>query len=220
MAAPARPSRPVTRRRRRSQPARARCRSAGVIDHSAGRRAGGQRALQRGHEQGQASFEVGRHRPGHPALRGHRHRPEAHAPDGHQRDGQRARDRNAASSSALHAISRPAPISVARRCPRTVTPALKLPAPPGAARCRCARGSPGPPSWWPGRPGGDGAGPPLRQIAVALVMSRFPVAGGHVSRLRRAGHPLLGNIRDMSHKCQHDMSRNYRPERLPAGQVA
>ena len=36
----------------------------------------------------------------------------------------------AASSSALQAISRPEPISVARRCARTVTPAVKLPAAP------------------------------------------------------------------------------------------
>ncbi len=65
---------------------------------------------------------------------------------------------------------RPAP---ARRCGRPGAPA-----PPGAARCRCARGSPGPPTWWPGRPGGDGAGPPPRQIAVALLScpgSRWPV---------------------------------------------
>jgi hypothetical protein len=37
-----------------------------------------------------------------------------------------------------------------------------------------------------------------------------------VSRPRRAGHPLLGNIRDMSRNCQRDVSRNYQLGKLPA----
>src|SRR5580692_6415829 len=63
----------------------------GVVDDPAGRRSGGQGTLQRGDEQGQASLDAGRHRPRHPALRGHRHRPVAQAPDSHHRDNQRAR---------------------------------------------------------------------------------------------------------------------------------
>ena len=52
-------------------------------------------------------------------------------------------------------------------------------------------------------------------------MSRLPVAGGHVSRPRRAGHLLSDNIRDMSRNRQRDVSRNYRSAtcrraRLPA----
>ena len=74
----------------------------------------------------------------------------------------------------------------ARRCVPWPAPARRCgrpgaPAPPGAARCRCARGSPGPPTWWPGRPGGDGAGPPLRQTAVALCHVQAP--GGRWSRV-------------------------------------
>ena len=69
-------------------------------------------------------------------------------------------------------------------------------------------------------PGGEGAGTPPRQIAVALSHVQAPEAGGHVSRPRRAGHPLLGNIGDVSRNCQHDMSRNYQLGRLPACPVA
>ncbi len=69
-------------------------------------------------------------------------------------------------------------------------------------------------------PGVDAAGPPPRQIAVALSHVQAPEAGGHVSRPRRAGHPLLGNIGDVSRNCQHDVSRNYQLGRLPACPVA
>jgi hypothetical protein len=69
-------------------------------------------------------------------------------------------------------------------------------------------------------PGVDAAGPPPHQIAVALSHVQAPEAGGHVSRPRRAGHPLLGNIGDVSRNCQHDMSRNYQLGGPPACPVA
>ena len=65
-------------------------------------------------------------------------------------------------------------------------------------------------------PPGPWGRPPPRQIAVALCHVRLPAAGGHVSRPRRASDPLLGNIRDTSRNCQHDMSRNCRLGRLTA----
>ena len=65
-------------------------------------------------------------------------------------------------------------------------------------------------------PGVDAAGLPPRQIAVALSHVQAPEAGGHVSRPRRAGHLLLGNIGDVSRNCQHDMSRNSQLGRLSA----
>jgi len=68
-------------------------------------------------------------------------------------------------------------------------------------------------------PGVDAAAPP-GQIAVALSHVQAPGAGGHVSRPRRAGHPLPGNIGDVSRNCQHDMSRNYQLGGRPACPVA
>ena len=59
-------------------------------------------------------------------------------------------------------------------------------------------------------PASNAAASPLRQIAGALGHAQSPDAGGHVSRPRRAGHLLLGNLRDISRNCQHDVSRNYR----------
>jgi hypothetical protein len=48
---------------------------------------------------------------------------------------------------------------------------------------------------------------PLRKIAGALGHAQSPDAGGHVSRPRRAGHILPGNLRDISRNCQRDVSR-------------
>ena len=63
-------------------------------------------------------------------------------------------------------------------------------------------------------PGGAGAGPCCARSRLRFAMSRLPMAGGHVSRPRRAGYPLLGNMRDISRNRQHDMSLNYQPGRL------
>src|SRR5580692_1072765 len=50
--------------------------------------------------------------------------------------------------------------------------------------------------------------PRLARSRLRSAIPGLPAAGGHVSRPRRAGHLLPGNIRDTSRNCQRDMSRN------------
>jgi hypothetical protein len=63
---------------------------------------------------------------------------------------------------------------------------------------------------WP-RPAVTAPVPRLARSRVALSHVQAPQAGDHVSRPRRAGHLLLGKLRDISRNCQRDMSRNSRP---------